>query len=290
MSWVSRARLLRGQRGFALLLVLWGLILLGLIAASFLRETRVSTTFARNVVENAKAEALADAGVQRAILGLLDPDPATAWRADSRLYRFALGEGTVDIQIQDEGGKIDLNHAPAAMLVALFQATGSDPETAHRLADAILDYADRDSNRRPAGAEDPDYTDSSPEEGAKDAPFERKEELMKVLGMSRTIYDAVASSVTVYSGQSDVNTSTAAELVLRTIPNLTAKQLDEIMSARSGRVPSQLSRVDVVTIIADATTSGGGRFVREVVARRSGEPDDPFQFLDWRQTWQSRSP
>ena len=290
MSRESRTRLRGRQRGFALLLVLWGLILLGLIAASFLRETRVSTTLARNIVENAKAEALADAGIQRAILGLLDSDPATAWRADSRLYRFALGEGAVDIQIHDERGKIDLNHAPAEILVALFQATGSDPEAAHRLADAILDYADRDGNRRPAGAEDSDYTDTGLKEGAKDAPFDRKEELMNVLGMTRTIYDAVASSVTVYSGQSDVNTTTAPELVLRTIPDLTAKQFDEIMSARSGRVPSQLSRVDVVTIIADATTSGGGRFVREVVARRSGEPGDPFHLLEWRQTWQSASP
>jgi general secretion pathway protein K len=289
MSSESRARFRRGQRGFALLLVLWGLILLGLIAAGFLRETRVSATLARNVVENAKAEALADAGVERAILGLLDSDPATAWRADGRLYRFALGEGTVDIRIQDERGKIDLNHAPAAMLVTLFQATGSDPETAQRLADAILDYADRDGNRRPAGAEDPDYADSGSKEGAKDAPFERKEELMKVLGMNRTIYDAVASSVTVYSGQSDVNTSTAPELVLRTIPDLTDKQFEEIMSARSGSVLSQLSRVDVVTIIANAATSGGGRFAREVVARRSGEPGHPLQFLDWRQTWQSAS-
>jgi len=40
---------------------------------SFLRETRVETRVTRNLVENAKAEALADAGVQQGDPGLLDP-------------------------------------------------------------------------------------------------------------------------------------------------------------------------------------------------------------------------
>jgi len=287
MNWGFRARWRRGKRGFALLLVLWGLILLGLIAASFLRETRVGTTLARNVVENAKAEALAEAGVRRAILGLLDTDPATAWRADGRLYRFELGDGMIQIQIQDERGKIDLNHAPPAMLATLFQETGSDPEVAGRLADAILDYADRDNDRRPAGAEDDDYASAGLKGGAKDAPFDSKEELLNVLGMNRAIYEAIAPGVTVHSGQSEVNPSTAPELVLRTIPNLTVRERDQIMSARSERVPSQLSQVDVVTVLADARTRGGGRFVREAVLRRSGEPGNPFQILDWRQSWQS---
>jgi general secretion pathway protein K len=287
MNWGLRARWRRGKRGFALLLVLWGLILLGLIAASFLRETRVGTTLARNVVENAKAEALAEAGVRRAILGLLDADPATAWRADGRPYRFELGDGTIQIQIQDERGKIDLNHAPPAMLATLFQETGSDPEAARRLADAILDYADRDNDRRPAGAEDDDYASTGLKNGAKDAPFERKEELLNVLGMNRAIYEAIAPDVTIHSGQSEVNPSTAPDLVLRTIPNLTIRERDQIMSARSERVPPQLSQVDVVTVLADARTRGGGRFVREAVLRRSGEPGNPFQILDWRQTWQS---
>ena len=108
--------------------------------------------------------------------------------------------------------------------------------------------------------------------------------------MNRAIYDSIASDVTVYSGQSEVNPATAPELVLRTIPNLTARQRDEIMSARAGRVPSELTRVDVITILADARTTGGGRFVREIVLRRSGEPGNPFQILDWRQTWQSAPP
>ncbi len=59
------------QRGIALLIVLWGLVLLAVIAAAFTTETRTEMALARNLVENAKARALADAGVYRAISTLL---------------------------------------------------------------------------------------------------------------------------------------------------------------------------------------------------------------------------
>lgn len=281
----SRKGLRGGGRGFALLLVLWGLILLGLVAASFLRETRVDTTLARNIAENAKAEALADAGVQRAMLALLDPEPETAWRADGRPYRFAFGEGEVRIQIQDEGGKIDLSQSPPAMLVNLFEAVGTDSETALRLADEIQDYVDRDHDRRPAGAEDPDYVAASRREGAKDAPFDRKEELMKVLGMTQRLYQAIAPYVTVYSERGDINVMTAPDAVLRIIPNLTAQQRDQIMSARSSLVARDAQRIEAATIHAEATTRAGGRFIREAVIRRSDRTDSPFEVLDWRHAW-----
>jgi general secretion pathway protein K len=64
---------LGNRNGIALLAVLGALVLLSVIAAAFVTETRTETKLARNAVENAKARALADAGVQRAILELLRP-------------------------------------------------------------------------------------------------------------------------------------------------------------------------------------------------------------------------
>ena len=50
------------QRGLALVAVLWVLMLLSLVAASFMATTRTEINLTRNLIENAKAEALADAG------------------------------------------------------------------------------------------------------------------------------------------------------------------------------------------------------------------------------------
>ena len=59
------------QRGLALVTVLWGLVILAAIAAAMLSTGRVSSRLAAGGVERAKAEALAEAGVNRAVLGLM---------------------------------------------------------------------------------------------------------------------------------------------------------------------------------------------------------------------------
>ncbi len=61
----------RFARGLALVTVLWVLVLLSLIAASFTMATRTEVNVVRNQIENAQAEALAEAGLARALLGLL---------------------------------------------------------------------------------------------------------------------------------------------------------------------------------------------------------------------------
>ena len=178
----------RKQRGIALVMVLWVLILLGLVAASFLRETRLSTGIARNASENAKAEALAEAGIQRAMLGLADSD-VTAWRLDGTPYQFALGDGTVVVRIQDEGGKVDLNLAPPPLLQGLLQINGVEANAARNLLDAIVDFRDPDSNRLPGGAEDPEYAAAGRDGGAKDAPFDASDREERVAGTTGPAVD-----------------------------------------------------------------------------------------------------
>ncbi|MEE8272388.1 MAG: hypothetical protein V3R98_11745 [Alphaproteobacteria bacterium] len=176
-----------GQRGVALIAVLWTVALLSLMAMAFLAETRSHANLTRNLLENAKAEALADAGVYRAVAGLLDADFITGWRADGTVYTLAMGEGEVRITIADEGGKIDLNRAPDALLAGLFGALGVPEGEAAPLVDAIADFRDGDALRRAAGAEDADYAAAGRAWGAKDAPFESVAELQQVLGIDRAL-------------------------------------------------------------------------------------------------------
>lgn len=61
------------SNGLALVTVLWVLMLLSLVAANFTYTARTEINLARNQIENAEAEALADAGIYRAILALLSP-------------------------------------------------------------------------------------------------------------------------------------------------------------------------------------------------------------------------
>lgn len=279
----GRAGRRRKDRGIALVMTLWVLILLGLIAASFLRDSRLGTNLARNITENAKAEALADAGVNRAMLGLLDTDPKTGWRANGMPHQFAFGGGVIEIRIFDETAKVDLNRAPAPILLGLLKAAGLDDNRASSLADAINDFRDPDNERRPNGAEDPDYLAAGMEAGAKDAPFEDTEELMQVLGMTHELYVKISPYVTVYSNRSRVNLLTASDFVLNAIPNLTPEQIKKIQADRLQATQLQRVQSEVVTVRAEAKTGTGGVFVREAVLKRGGEAATPFQILSWRQ-------
>jgi general secretion pathway protein K len=278
----------RGQRGIVLVVVLWVLALLGIVAASFLRETRVETRVTRNLVENAKAEALADAGVQRAILGLLDPDDARAWRTDGTPYEFSLGEGTIRVTLQDEAGKIDLNYAPDEILLGLFEAAGLSAGDAVRLVDAVADFRDPDNQRRPAGAEDADYMASGLAHGAKNAPFETVDELLQVLGMTREVYDRVAPYVTAHS-PGRIDPTKAPPLVRQVLRRVQSTQPDQMLAARRDNAGAALSRPRIVTVLAEAATAAGGMFFRDAVIQRTGHREQPFQILEWRQRWRAPS-
>src|SRR5438045_2534433 len=76
------------ERGVALVSVLIGVMLLSLIAASMLSSGRTAYRVAANAVVRAQAEAVAQAGITRAILALTDPRAGHRWRIDGAPYRF----------------------------------------------------------------------------------------------------------------------------------------------------------------------------------------------------------
>jgi general secretion pathway protein K len=272
-----------GQRGIALIAVLWVTLLLGLVAAAFLRETRTGVNLARNSLADAKAEALADAGVSWALLGLLTEDESAAIRADGRPYRFDFAGGSVAVEVQDEGGKIDLNQAAEDLLQSLFLHAGAKEEAAAGLAAALVDFRDADQEPQPRGAEDPHYARAGQAQGAKDAPLTVIDELQQVMGVTPELFARLEPLVTVHSPRSDVDLATAPAAVLRALPGMTEQQVEETLAAREA--DGERVAVEAATITVEVTIPGGGHFVRRAVVRRGGDPAQPFEMLDWRRRW-----
>jgi general secretion pathway protein K len=277
------------QRGIALVAVLWVVAILALVAAVFMREARTEIALTRNLAEEAKAEALAEAGVSRAILVLLGLDETIPWRVDGTAFAFDYAGGTVRVSVQDEGGKIDLNRAGDAVLQGLFTSVGGvAPERAQHLVDAIADFRDADGLRHLNGAEDAEYARAGLPYDAKDAPFAAAEELLQVFGMTPEIYGRVAPYVTVYSPRRDVNLATASAAVLAALPYLSPDRVRAIIEQRAADTGSgRRFRVIAVTVLVEASTAEGGRVTREVVLRRSGGGTRPFDIVKWRRVWPS---
>jgi len=202
----------RRERGFALLMVLWTLMLLALLATVYGSNARTEVLLARNLVTNAQAEALADAGIFRAAAGLTRQPREGGFRGNGQVYiwrpslqgpdvRAAAAAGPLDevrFTVRDEGGKVDLNHAPAPLLRELFVAVGVKPEAGAALADAIVDFRDEDQEKQPNGAEAREYKRAGMAWGPKNKPFDVVDELIYVLGITPEIYRKVAPLVTVW--------------------------------------------------------------------------------------------
>jgi len=220
------------QRGVALIMVLWVTALLAIVSGSYAMVARTEYLQSRYTFDATRARMAAEAGLNRAVFELRNPDFASRWMADGRVYEMGFDAATLRISVLDETGKIDLNAASPAILRGLFNSIGLDEATQDSLADAIIDWRDPDDLRGLNGAEDDDYAAAGYPYGARDAPFATIEELQQVMGMNYALYKKVESAVTVFSGRNNVNAAVAPLLALMAMPNISRQQAEDFIAQR----------------------------------------------------------
>ena len=221
-------------RGVALLLVLWLLVLMTGVVSAFALTARVEGLQGRWQERSVAARLAAESGIELAAIRLAATDPARRWRADGRRYDFAFEGWRVQVQVQDESGKVDLNAATPGIMSGLLVALGEDEQSAARLTAAINDWHDDDDLLSAGGgAEDGQYAAEGLPYGAKDRPFELASELRLVLGVSPALYARMAPHVTVYSGMSRPDATYASAPVLRAL-GLDAARVAQVEAERAG--------------------------------------------------------
>jgi general secretion pathway protein K len=286
-----------GERGIALILVLWTLALLSVIAIGFASNARTELLIVRNQIESARARAIAEAGVSLALLEMTQTDPERRWLADGREHVLTYGRDLIRVSVQDEAGKIDINTAPDELLDGLFRTVGVDPASAIRLVDMIADWKDPDDLRRPSGAEAADYRAAGLPYVPRNGPFLAVEELRLLIGMTPALFDRIRPLVTVYSRSGRINSFAAPDDVIRSLPGISLDQANLYIAARADlemRQPNMLPALigaerylarlppQTVTIRSDGRTARG-RFVREAVAVLTRTPATPYRLVAWRQ-------
>src|SRR5712664_539640 len=139
----------RRNSGFALIIVLWTLVLIAFVVAHLTATGRTEIRIARNLVTNAVTQAAADGAIFEAIFNLSDPQPQHRWSVDGNPRELLIGNSRVVVWLEDEAWWINPNSASPALLEALLRATGSDPESARRLANSIGEWAGSTPVARP---------------------------------------------------------------------------------------------------------------------------------------------
>src|SRR6516225_7713049 len=109
----------RRSRGFALLIVLWTLVLIAFIVAHITANGRTEIRIADNLVDNAVARAAADGAIAAAIFNLTNPRQEQRWPLDGGWRPLAVGDSRVALRLEDEASRINPNLASAPLLQAL---------------------------------------------------------------------------------------------------------------------------------------------------------------------------
>lgn len=291
----------RRQHGAALLLVLWLLLLLTGLVSVFALSARTEALQGSALRSQVAGRQAAEAGIEVAALRMSAPDANQRWVPDARANGFAFEDYQVEVRVQDEAGKFDLNVAQAAQLATLMQVLGVEETRARTLAGTIQDWRDTDDLLAvEGGAEDRDYAAADLPYGAKDQPFTTLSELQQLLGMDEATYRLLVPYVTVFTARPQPDPSFAQPPVLQAM-GLEAAQIAQLLAAREAwqpGLPAPLqpdgstlavvgsgtysvasratrpdgSQIEVTAVLRMGAGSGFGQLYAPL-AWRAGEPD-----------------
>ena len=298
---MNRPHHINGQRGIALVLVLWVLLLLTIITGSFALMARMDSLEANTLLSGTQARFSAEAAINLAVLSLRDPEDETRMLADGRVYQQEIDGILIEVSAIDERGKLDINAADELTLSNMFIGHGMDLDEAEALAAAVLDWRDLDELERVNGAEDDAYLSAGLEVGPANRPFMMTEELLQVIGMPFELYRKLEPGITVHSRISEPDPAFAPVEALMALPDITYDEAMNFVEERNSQQPGESLGVELpnglvvmeqgrgvtYSIQAKATMPNGVWEQLQATIRLGGNRSgSPYRVLRWREGFQ----
>ena len=250
-----RARAKKRQQGVVLIAVVWSVFILTAMAFGLATLVRTGSEELRARKEQLQAYYLARGAVYRVLTVFKQ---ATAQGTDAPLLlanppriEWDEADTRVRVEIVDEGGKLDLNSAPPALLEKLFLNFGLDLMAAHDLVAAIGDWRDPDDDTRLGGAESLYYLTLPQPYRPANRDFRSAEELLLVRGVTPDLFYGgfgvtkdgaverrlgLVDCLTVHTRSTQVNINYAPLPVLLAIPGVDPLLAQYILQARQGKL------------------------------------------------------
>jgi general secretion pathway protein K len=202
------------QSGFALIIVLWCIVLLSLIITHVTASGKTELRIANNILANTVAREAADGAIFQTIFRQSAMRPEQRWVADGSLHEIVLGETRINVKLEDEACWINPNSASSALVEALLRATGSDSATASKLAIAISEWTGTVSVARPRATVMEDYQNAGLDYGPPGEAMETLDELGQVLGMTPTVLASLRPHLTLFGPPEPSPTSADAYVAI----------------------------------------------------------------------------
>jgi general secretion pathway protein K len=273
-----------GRPGFALVAVLWLLLLLTVIAGMLRLGAESDRDLAATDVAIVTARLIADAGVNRALLSLVDRRDTLKCRLDGTTQRVSILDRSVDIAVSSEAAKIDLNLAPPALLAALLRSKGVATGEADDIAARIVAWRSPIDPATPDPAADA-YRDAGRGYRPPHRPFRSIDELSLVLGITDDLKAALVRAVTIYALTPSVDRQVANDDVLRALQeagdSLASSQLEARTAGQAAGIDRAATPGEAMTITATYIDSAV-TMTRAATIRLTGDRQAPYRVLAWR--------
>ncbi len=257
----------RRDRGFALLVVLWSLVLITLLITTLLASGRSAVQLAGNVRDAAMARAAADGAINEAIFHLLG---RSGWAPDGTAHALVIGQSVVTVRARSLGGKVNPNLASIALLAGLFQAEGLAPEQARNLANAVIAWRSEAATQPDRQALLDAYRRAGLAYGPPGKSFADLDELSNVMGMTPALLAAARPHMSLYqSGDPD---AAMADPVVRQALKLSG-QTGAQADVYEGNAP---------VAVIEAEAHGPGRTMtrqRAIVSLAGEQATPPYRIL-----------
>lgn len=230
-----------GDKGLALIAVLWIVAALSLSATGLIHSAKQETRKASRQRSIVEAAAIGDAAI-RLVLQDLTARPAPLTGPQSVTVEFA--GRSVRVQVQGLNGLIDINHAPEALLTALFQyGARLAPGEAAGMARAVVEWRQQ------------------PTQGGRPVGFDAPEDLLAVPGFDYVLYARIRELISAsLSGGGLVNPQAAPFPVLVVLAEGNVALARQLYAQREN--PSQPMDTTQLTAAFKGGSAGGALSIR----------------------------
>jgi len=248
----TRSRPVR-QRGVVIITAILMVALIAAIASSLGLGQQLWLRQTENLNERAQAESLrySALGWIALLLAKDGRDNKTdhlkeVWA--NQLPPLPAENALIAVSIRDAQGLFNLNNlmknnSPSTADIAVFQRLLQNQRLDPTLAEVLLDWMDRDSDKRPGGAEDVDYLAGKPSYRTANQPLTSVDELRLVRGFSARVIDTLRPFVTVLPESVPINVNTAGpEVLAAMLPDSAVSAVNPLIRARDQQVFDSTSR------------------------------------------------
>jgi general secretion pathway protein K len=210
------------RRGMILVSVLWSIALMTALAWAASTTFRGLSSVMGVSRDRVKIEGLLTAGLEAAA-GIVRAASSPILEIETTIN---LEAGAVHVRVSDEGGRIDIGHAPLPVLVSLLHAVGAPP-AADAVAQQIVDWRDPEAAR----SANVRLSNASPRNPS-DQAFTDVRQLANIPGMDPKWVAAMGALTTVF-GNDTVNPLTASAAVIAALPGVDPTRLNGFLALRA---------------------------------------------------------